>query len=177
MTSILSGLSIKDGLIAVTLLILVFCILEIRKLKKTIASETQKRLIPQLSLEFNSDIEDKDSGFYLKNESLFLARDITIENTELTLTDFGFKKTFLLKFDDVGLLKAQEKIRLKLQVLDLNKDFLPDVTEKIIPHLISPSFKILLYYSNIENIKFSATFLKINDTFHISSLKILAETH
>jgi hypothetical protein len=167
-------LSIKDWLIAITLCILVFCILEIRKLKKTIAGETQKRLVPQLNLEFNSDIEHKDSGFHLKNESLFLARDITIENPELTLNDFGFKKTFLLKFDGIALLKPQEKIRLKLQVLDLNGEFLPDVTEKIIPHLISPSFEIRLCYSNIENIKFSVVFLKTKETFRLESSEVLA---
>lgn len=174
MIPVISGLSIKDWLITITLFILVFCILEIRKLKKTIANEAQKRLVPQLSLEFNSEIQDKFAGFHLKNESLFLARDITIEDTELTLSDFGFKKTILLKFDNISLLRAEEKIQLKLQVLDLNRKPLPEVTEKIIPHLISPSFKIRLFYSNVENIKFSAVFLKTEDGFHIENFKILA---
>lgn len=174
MIPVISGLSIKDWLITITLCILVFCILEIRKLKKTIAYEAQKRLVPQLRLEFNSDIQDKFAGFHIINESLFLARDITIENTELTLNDFGWKKTIILKFDSLGSLSAGEKIRLKLQVLDLNKNPLPEVTEKIIPHLISPSFKIQLFYSNVENIKFSAVFLKTEDGFHIENFKILA---
>lgn len=177
MIPILSGLSIKDGLIAITLTILVFCIIEIRKLKKTIACEAQKRLIPHLSLELNSDIQHKDSGLYLKNESLFLARDITIENTELTLNDFGFKKTVLLRFDNIDILKAEERIQLKLQVLDSNNELLPDVTEKIIPHLVSPSFKIRICYSNIENIKFSTIFLKTQGSFHIASFKILTQNH
>lgn len=170
----ISWLSIKDWLIAITLLILVFCILEIRKLKKTIANEAQKRLVPQLSLEFNSDIDHKKSGFHLKNESFFLARDIIIEDTELTLNDFGFKKTILLRFDNVGFLQAEEKIQLKFQALDLNKQPLPEVTEKIIPHLISPSFRIRIYYSNVENIKFSAVFLKTKDAFHIENFKVIA---
>lgn len=174
MIPVISGLSIKDWLITITLFILVFCILEIRRLKKTIACEAQKRLVPQLSLEFNSDIQHKNTGFYLKNESLFLARNITIEDTELILNDFGWKKTILLRFDSIDSLRAEEKIQLKLQVLDLNKEPLPEVTEKIIPHLISPSFKILLYYSNVENIKFSTVFLKTKDALHIESFKVIA---
>ncbi len=174
MLSILLNFSLKDWLIAITLLILMFCIIEIRKLKKTIAKETQKRLIPQLNLEFNSDIQHKTAGFHLKNESFFLARNITIKDIELILSDFGFKKTIILKFKDINLLRPEEKIQLEFKVFDINGEPLPEVTEKIIPHLISPSFKIKIYYSNVENLKFCAVFLKTKDIFHTESHEIIA---
>lgn len=170
----MTWLSIKDWLIVITLGILVFCILEIRKLKKAIANETQKRLVPQLSLEFNSDIQNKDAGFHIKNESFFLARDISIEDTEVTLHDFGFKKTILLKFENITVLRAEEKIQLKFQVLDIDNQPLPEVTEKVIPHLVSPPFRIRLFYSNIENVKFHVVFLKTKDNLHVESFKVIA---
>jgi len=46
-------------------------------------------------------------GFHLKNESFFLARDIKVEDLELTLDDFGFKKNLTLKFEDIGFLKPR----------------------------------------------------------------------
>lgn len=174
MILILSGLSIKDWLIGITLLILVFCILEIKKLKKTITKEAQKRLIPQLDLEFNHNIQEKTAGLHLKNKSFFLARDITIKDTRLDLSDFGFKKTIILRFENVNLLRPEEKIQLNFKVLDINEEPLPDVTEKIIPHLISPSFELRIYYSNVENLNFCAVFLKTKDTFHAESLEIVA---
>ncbi len=174
MLPILSGLSIKDWLITITLLILVFCILEIKKLKKTITQEAQKRLIPQLNLEFNPDIQDKTAGFHLKNENLFLARNITIKDTTLDLSDFGFKKTIILRFENINILRPEEQIQLKFEVLDINEEPLPEVTEKIIPHLVSPSFKITVYYFNVENLKFCVVFLKTKEVFHTESLEIIA---
>lgn len=171
MIAILLSFSLKDWLIAISLFILLLCILEIRKLKKTIAKDAQKRLIPQLILEFNSDTRYKDAGFHLKNESFFLAKDINIENIRLTLTDFGFAKDIILKFADLDLIRQQEKIQLKFDVLDLNEKSMPEITEKIIPHLISPPFKIKISYSNIENLKFCVVFSKTKNKFHTESLE------
>jgi hypothetical protein len=173
MIPILSGFSIKDWLIVVTLIILALCILEIRKLKRTIAQETQRRLIPQLNLEFNSDIKSKDKGFYLKNESLFLARDIKIEDARLAIDDVGFSKDILLRFEGADFLKPQERIKLKFQVLDKREEVLLNVPEDIILHLYNPSFKIKIFYANIENLKFSVVFLKTKEKLYLESVEAL----
>lgn len=53
--------TIKDWLILITASILVMCILEIRRLKKSITQEVRNRLIPQLILGLILD-ENKDAG-------------------------------------------------------------------------------------------------------------------
>lgn len=152
--------SIKDWIIAITLFILIFCILEIRKLKKSIEQEIHKRILPELVLEFISDKYAQDSGFYLKNESFFLARDIQIEDTELILDDFGYKVNFVLKFEGIDYIKPQEKVQLKFKVCDRNQILRPDITERIIPHLTAASFKVGIRYSNIENLRLYVIFSK-----------------
>ena len=158
--------TIKDWLIVVTTIILALCILEIRRLKKSIVQEVQKRLLPQLALEFNSDTNSDDAGFYLKNESFFIAREIQFEDVEFTLDDLGYKVSSILKFEGIDSLKPQEKIKLKFKVFDRDNSFLPEVTERIIPHLIDPSFKIGVNYSNIENLKSRVVFAKKKEKFY-----------
>ena len=166
MIGIFLTFTIKDWLIIVTTIILTLCILEIRRLKKSIVQEVQKRLLPQLVLEFNSDVNSDDAGFYLKNESFFIAREIQFEDVEFTLDDLGYKVSSILKFESIDSLKPQEKIKLKFKVFDRDGSFLPEVTERIIPHLIDPPFKIRVNYSNIENLKSGVVFAKKKEKFY-----------
>ncbi len=168
---LLLGFTIKDWLIVITLFILFLCILKIRKLKKAIAQEVQRRLTPQLILELVFNPDNQDSGFYLKNESFFLAQDIQIEDVELNLDDYGFKLGVILRFEKVSFLRPQERIKLEFKALDKKAEYLPDVTERILPHLISLSFKVKIYYSNIEGLKFCAVLSKIREKFHITEIK------
>ena len=163
--------TIKDWLIVATSIILTLCILEIRRLKKSIVQEVQKRLLPQLALEFNSDVNSDDAGFYLKNESFFIAREIQFEDVEFTLDDLGYKVSSILKFESIDSLKPQEKVKLKFKVFDRDRSFLPEVTERIIPHLIDPCFKIRVNYSNIENLKSGVVFAKKMEKFYTESIK------
>lgn len=167
------GFTIKDWLIIVTLIILGFCILEIRRLKKQILQETQRRLIPQLNLEFNFDISSKDKGFYLKNESLFLARDIKIEDADVVIDDVGFTKGIILRFEGIDILKPQERVKLKFNVLDKRQDAILAEAEDIILHLCGPSFKVVVLYSNIENLKFRAAFVKTKERFYLETIDVL----
>lgn len=163
MLPIISGRPIKDWFILGGLLIIVFCILEILKLKKIIAKDIKRRLIPQLEMEFDSNVQSKDAGFSIRNESLFLAKDLQIKDIPITLNDFGFKKSIILKFEKIPFLKPRETLRLRFKVFDTNDELMPDVTERIIPHLVSPSFKIRIFFFNIENVKLCAEFSKIKN--------------
>ncbi len=167
------GFSIKDWLIMLTLIILSSCILEIRRLKKQILQETQRRLIPQLNLEFNFDISSKAKGFYLKNESLFLARDIKIEDAGIVIDDVGFTKNIILRFEGIDFLKPQERVKLKFNVLDKRQDAILAAAEDIILHLCGPSFKVVVFYSNIENLKFRAAFVKTKERFYLETIDVL----
>lgn len=169
MTTLLLGIPIKDWLILIVSFILIFCILEIRKLKKKVTHEVQKRILPQLNLEIILDINIQNSGIYLRNESFFIARDIKLEDLQITMDDLGYKYNLILKFEGVDSLRAQEKVKLKFQVFDKNLVPLPEVTERIMPHLTEMPFKIRLSYSNIENIKSQVVFSKTGKHFCIES--------
>jgi len=163
--------TIKDWLIIAASIILVFCILEIRKLKRSITREIHRRLLPQLGLEFIADRDSLDAGLHLKNEGFFLAQDIRIEDVDPALEDFGLRMEYILRFEAVDFLRPQERVKLKFKVFDRNGEFLAEVSEKIIPHLIRPSFRITLRYSNIENLKFRAVFLKKREKFYIERVE------
>ena len=168
----LLDITIKDWIIIVTSIILLFSLLETRKLKKIVTREVQARLLPQLVLELVLDTSlTQDMGLYLKNESLFLAKDIQIEDLALTLDDLGFKVNYILKFDTLDSLRPHEKTKLNLKVFDKNQEFMRDVTEKIIPHLISPSFRVKINCSNIENLRFSVALFKKREKFFIAKIE------
>ena len=164
------NLTIKDWLIIAVSFILIICILQIRKLKKALILEIQKRLIPNLTLE----IDENELGIYIKNESFFLAQNIKIEDTELILDDYGFKFGVILKFEDVGALRSQERLKLKFKAFDKQQNFLADLTERIIPHLISTSFKVKIYLSNIENMKFCIALNRRQKKFNVETINFLS---
>ncbi|MCX5702118.1 MAG: hypothetical protein NTW64_03965 [Candidatus Omnitrophica bacterium] len=167
--TVLLGVPIKDWLIIIASFILIFSILEIRKLKKNISHEIHKRILPQLNLEIILDANIQNSGIYLRNESFFIARDIKLDNLEIVMDDLGYKYTLILKFEGVDSLRAQEKVKLKFQVFDKNLIPLPEVTERIIPHLTGMPFKMELSYSNIENVKSHVVFSKTGKQLCIES--------
>lgn len=169
------SLSIKDILIAVTLLILGICILEIHKLKKSISEQVQKRLTPQLILNFIFNLGDKNSGFYLTNESFFLAKSIKIEDVKMVLDDFGFKKTIILRFNEIDYLKPNEEKKLNFKVFDKNLAPLDEISDKLLPHLIQASFKVKIYYANIEDIPLYVIFTRMKGKFILEEINYVAD--
>lgn len=165
------NLTVKDALIIITSFILVICIFKIRKLKGSLAQQVRKQLIPQLILE----IDDKDSGIYIKNEGFFLVQSIKIEDAQVTLDDFGFKLGAILKFQDIDFIKPNEEVRLEVKAYDKNQSFLPALTEKLIPHLVSVPFKIEMYFSNIEGLKFRIVFNKRGEKFFTERVDSLSK--
>ena len=148
--------TIQDWLIALAFFIVILCALEIKKLKKTITKEIQRQLLPQLTL----NIDKKEWCFYLKNEGYSIVQDIEIADVALTLEDSGFKVDYILRFENIGFLRPKEGIRLNFKVFDKDQTFLPEVTERIFAHLINPSFKIEMTYSDIEGRQLRFVFFK-----------------
>jgi len=168
----LSSLKTKDGLLAVSLVVLLACLFKIRKLKDLISKDSPRRLLPFFSLELALKSGAGKNGFYLANESFFLAKNIKIEDLEIFLDDLGYPLNVVLRFAEVEWLKAKERVKLDLKVFDQKGEYLAQVTEKIIPHLAGPSFRINLRYENIEGAKFNTRFKK-NGT-RITSAEITA---
>jgi hypothetical protein len=168
--SLLTSFTIKDYLIVVTLIILLLCIQEINRLKKTIAEGLKKRLLAQLAIA----IDDKAFCFYITNESFFLAQNISIEETLVNLDDFGFNVGVLLVFEPIEVLKPHEKKQLAFKVLDKNRFPLPELTDKIIPHLLGITFPLKASFTNIEGMKFSVLFIKKREKFFVEKTEFLS---
>ena len=171
MNTIAVNLTVKDWFIVISVVILLLCLFEIRKLKKIITLQARRELIPQLNLELILNEHERKTGFYLKNESYFLARDISIEDLKLILDDYGYNVKYIIKFGQIDYLKPQENAKLELKVFDKDNNFLADVTESIIPHLIAPFFTINVFYTNIENLKLGIVFSKKREKFYVQDVK------
>jgi len=165
---ILFKLEFKDWLIIVTLTILVICLIQIRRLKRIIVQEVRRRLIPEIVLEL--DVNER--AIFIKNQSAMLAKDIKIEDIELTLVDYGFAMAFSLKFEGLDFLKANEKSPLNFKVFKAGEECMPSEAKRIVPHLVSIPFKIKINYSNIENLKFSCLSVKKVGAKKFSLIKI-----
>lgn len=163
----------KDLLILFLLIILIMCILRIRKLRKELAHEIYLRLHPQIQIELITESEEIAQGFYLQNDSFFLLKDIKVQEFVAIITDAGFRQELTLKFDQIDFLKAKEKTIINFKAHDKNGLFLPQVTEKVIPHLLNIAFPMKVYYSTIEGRTFSASFLKKRDKFYIEKIEVL----
>ena len=153
--------TIQDWLIVVAFFIIILCVLEIRKLRKSIAREIQQRLLPQLILDMNKE----EACFYLRNEGFSIVQDIQIEDSKIVLEEFGFKIDHILKFENRDFLKPKESIKLEFKVFDQDQTFRPEVTERIFYHLISPSFTIEMTCSNIEGHRLRFIFSKKGEKF------------
>ena len=156
------GFSIQEWLLIAVFFILILCIREIRRLKNNIIQEVQKKLFPQLMMY----IDSKEMFFSLKNEGFSLARNIEIDELTLYLEDTGFKVGYILRFENINILKPQEEVKLKFQVFDENHHFKAETTERIFPHLIRPPFNVRMSCSDIEERKFRFLFAKRGEKFY-----------
>ncbi len=159
-------ISFKDWLIFTTLVILVVALLQIRKLKKSLIREIQKRLVPELMLE----LDLKAIGLFIKNESAMIAKEISIQDVDVDIEDFGFMMSFTLKFDPVDILRPNERIKLNFSAIHRGQEGSVRTPEGILPHLSSASFRIIIDFYNIENLKFHAEFIRKPNKFVLDKL-------
>lgn len=163
---------VKDWLIFLAFWILVGCLFEIQRLKRVIADEAKKKFCPHLMLELNAGEGREPMGIYIKNESFFLAQDIKLAPSEIAINDFGFTNRFIVEFEGIETLRQHERRQLVFRVFDRRHQFLPEVTEKFIPHLASPSFKVSLSYQNIEGLRFEAVISKKGKNFFTEKIEL-----
>jgi hypothetical protein len=175
MAELLLALSLKDWLIIVAFCALLVCLLEIQRLKKQIAYNSRKSLAPQLMLELSVKEAAEEMGIYLKNEGFFIAQQIKIDALKIGIDDYGFRNEFILEFEGIEVLRPKERKRLVFKVFDRNHAYLQDATERLLPHLVSPAFKIVVFYSNIEGVRFRAEFSKTQTIFSCDSVRLLEE--
>jgi type IV pilus assembly protein PilA len=166
---------IKNILLISAILAMIVCLYKIRNLRQLISEEVKKRIFPRLAMELSVDKDINISGLYLQNESLFPVKDIEIEDVSLELDDYGFMQKFILRFEDIGALRPKARVKLRFKVLNDQKEFLPNVTDSIMPHLISPDFKARVRFSNFENNRFCAVMLKKKDIFYPKEVLLMDE--
>ena len=162
-----SGFTIQEWLVASAALILLVCMVEIRKLKKIITEEIQRHLMPQLML----SMDKEEMCFYLSNEGYSIVQDIKIEDSKITLNDSGFDVTQLLQFESIAFLKPKEKIKLNFKVFDKDKRFLPEITQRIFAHLIQPAFSLELSYADTEGTRYRFIYSKKEESFFSERIK------
>lgn len=147
MNNFLIGLTIKDWFIVVALIALLFLMVRIRRIKKIIAEELLTRLMPEVSLVIEGDII-KD--FYLKNYSTSLARNIRIEDINISIDDFGFEIPLKVVFDSVDSLGAADKVRLNYEIFYHGNEADQDAKERYINHILFTDFDCRIHYENIQ---------------------------
>lgn len=167
MKNLITDLTIKDWLIGFTLIILVFLIMRIRKLRKIIIEETLNRLMPELGLMIEGDAE-KD--FYLKNYSISIARNIRIEDAEIYIEDFGFKTPLKVVFEGVDALNPADKVRLNYKIFHHDTEADPEMRNKYMTHILFTDFDIRIHYDNIQNRHFISVITNRKGKFSVNEI-------
>ncbi|RJP27191.1 MAG: hypothetical protein C4533_08265 [Candidatus Omnitrophota bacterium] len=165
----------KDWSLVLAALIIILCLLEIERLRALFEIELKKRLVPQLGMELITDSKVGDNGFFLKNESFLIARNIRFDPVFWEMSDLGFPVKLILKFAGIDFIRSNEKVKIDFEILDEDKKPRPEITDKVLPHLIRPSFKVRVHYSNIEDIAFNAVFDKKRNKFLLEKIETLAQ--
>jgi len=155
----------REILIVTLTLVLVLCLLKIQQLRRQIARESRKKLIPVVSME----ILPHKPGMFLKNQGHCYVKDLKVEDFRCEL-DYDFKKTVMLKFDRVGFLKPQEAVRLDVRIFDGKHQIPTREAEGLYAHLARARFEATINCANIENSKYTITLSKDQEDFHIKQI-------
>ncbi|MEK6714501.1 MAG: hypothetical protein AABY43_00435 [Candidatus Omnitrophota bacterium] len=171
MNKLVTFLINKEMTIEASFLLISLCMFYILYLKRRLGKEITKRHLPLVSLKLIDNIKDEKYGFYLLNESDFAIKDINFIDTKAAISDSGFKQILLIKIKNVEFLKPKGEIRLDYEVFDDGGISLPQVTNKIIPHLINESFSVQVGYSTLEGRKLIATLAKKGKLFYLDKVE------
>lgn len=149
---------------------LLISLIRIQRLKKLLKLERQKRLIPVLRLGIDPNI----IGLYLINDSGAAAKDIHIDDFDLTLK-YEHKKVLHLKFEPIALIEPGQETKLNFQIFDgqyLLNSLDPDA---IAPHFKGAIFEMPLRFLNLQNIPFREIIARDRDDVYIKELTALDE--
>lgn len=160
---------VKDIVLGLFSLIIILSLLQVYRLNKRLTEEKRRRIFSLLTLEINPD----QLGAYLYNDSYCYAKNIRIEDADVTTT-FGYKKKLRLKFDTIDTLKPDQKAKLNYRVFDGQFDITSADSKNLVVYFENPDFEMHINYSNIENMPFSAIVRREKSHFVIKEAKPLA---
>lgn len=146
---------IKDLVIVLFLFALIGALRKINALKEDLEEEKRKRSMPLLGIEVDTD---NDYGVFLINESYCYARNIQINDLEVTV-DYGFKKRITLKFDKLDMLKPNGRTKVNYRVFDDEYDTTTNDAQNILNHFSDTPITIKLNYENLEGGPFASTII------------------
>lgn len=161
---------ISLGLIGMLAVILLNAIGKIKKLRALLEEEHKKRTFPLLV--FRVDREAIKA--YLKNESYCYAKEITIDDLELTV-EYGFKKKLLLRFDRINMLKPNQEIKLSFRVFDNEFDVTSQSPDSLVLQFHDNPFTMHLTYANLEDEKFRSTIVWDSGEYAVKEVRPLNE--
>ncbi|MFC1755010.1 hypothetical protein ACFL96_16725 [Thermoproteota archaeon] len=171
---------IKDFTIIILLLASIFSLknlsklkLEIERLKLALTKEEYRRLNPKIKLELLDMPSKYKHGFFLKNESSFPVKKVTIEDINTQLKEAGFQVPITLRFEPIELLNSEEEVKLKLNVFDSSGVFLPSVTESIVPHLLNMNFSANVKFITVEGRKLVTSFCKESKQLFLEKVELI----
>ncbi len=144
---------------------LIIALWKIRRLKKSLMSETRRQLIPVITMEINP----RKPGIFLKNEGNCYAKDIHLEDTQCRL-DYDFKKDVTLRFDRVGFLKPSEKVKLGLRIFDGPYEIPSREIQTLFAVLSKAAFEVRLVCANIEDSRYTVCLIRDKDCFRIKQI-------
>jgi len=141
-------------------------VIEIIRLRIVLHRQKQRMVIPVIELEPSL----ADTELYLSNNSACYAKAITPEDIQVTL-DYGFKKTFRVRFSPIEKLAPQEKVPLTYTIFDGEFRIEADNLNPLKAQLAVASFTLRLSYTNMENIRYRSVIVKNKDKASIQELK------
>ena len=149
----------------ILVVLLYFSISYIKKLKKRVEAERQKRLVPFLDVEID---EDK-TVFSLTNNSHCCAKNIHIDDLTF-LAKVGFEKHLTLKFEEIDMLKPSQKTILVFKVFDDGQDITDSNSRNLIHHLKGSGICLQIQCTNFDNTPFISTIEERNQKFIIKEV-------
>jgi len=155
----------KEIIIGILALALLICLLKIRRLRRNLASESRQKLIPVITMEVNP----RKSGIFLKNEGNCYAKDVCLNDIECRL-DYDFKKMVTLRFDRVGFIKPDEKVKLGLRIFDGQYEVPAREAESLFAVLSKSAFEARLTCANIENSRYTIVLIRDKERSRIKQI-------
>jgi hypothetical protein len=165
MSHFLIDFAIKDWFIVLALIILLFSIIRVRRLKKIVSEETLNRLMPMVGLIIEGDMNSKD--FYLTNYSTSIAKNIHLDDTEISIDDFGFKIPLKIVFESVDSLNPVDKMKLNYKIFLRGSEVNQDTKDIYMSHFLFTDFDSRVHYENIHNARFCSQIMNRTGKFSI----------
>lgn len=153
---------VQPALIALLLITLVSAFAKIQELKAALLEEKNKRLLPVLLFEVDTDAAE----ITLLNDSQNAAKDIRIENMHLDLK-YEHRKTVKIEFEPIELLNPQKKAAIKFQVFDNGFQMRNILPHTLIGHFLAASFEMVIHFQNMENTVFREVLIKEDQKIYI----------